>query len=128
MQFMCIFHGLSDSLYTYSMTSYYILGAPWSQLPKWSLHYIFCFFSLKYDNVFSHSLFNLFVLLTLLHRVHISSLCLLNSACPPNIVSCICVGGGREVKINWEQCQQFTQHSPPTCLLLLSLLSYLIFH
>lgn len=47
----------------------------------------FCCCSLKYNNVFSHSLFNVFVLFMLLHRVQISAqacVCLLNSACPPN--------------------------------------------
>lgn len=40
-KFMCIFHGLSDSLYTYSMTSYYISGALCSHLQKRPLDYNF---------------------------------------------------------------------------------------
>lgn len=71
-QFMCVFHGFSDSFSLCLVTSYYVSEALWSQLLKRSPDYIFCFCSLKYDNVFSHSLLNLFVIFTLLPKVQIS--------------------------------------------------------
>lgn len=40
-QITYVFQGLSDSLYTYTMTSYYVSGALWSQLEKglWTMFF-----------------------------------------------------------------------------------------
>lgn len=122
MQFIRIllFHGLSDSLYTYSVTSYCVSGASWFDLHKGLWTTLFSSCPLEYDDIFPYSLFNLFFFsyYYLGYRcLTYSCFCLLNSAWPPNITF-----PGR-YKTAGYNASDFLSKALLLCLLLRSLLS-----
>lgn len=110
MQFMCIFHGLSDSLYTYSVTSYYVSGAMWCQLQKdlWTPFFAVVLWSMtvSFLTLFLTSLFFSHCCIGCRYLTRLVSAFQVQPVLPTSHFL-------EEVKTYWEQCQEFTQHGPP---------------